>query len=502
MLIGFTLSLMGAFLMSGFYVAGAIGLVSLLLLHFFAPNDAPLWNFLPSAATQIYSAWSWIAIPLFILMGELVLRSGLAERMYSALSRWVALLPGGLLHTNIASCAIFAASSGSTIATAATISRTALPSFRARGYNERMVLGSLAAGGTLGVLIPPSILLLAYALIVDESIGRLFLAGFVPGLLMAGVFMIMIGVAAKIWPGMAPRETGGGLRDFDAWRGRFAAIIQMTPVLALVAMVLGTIYAGVFLPSEAGACGATGAFILAVMNNSFPTARSALISAIHGSKASLFFPVALRTKIEGMHRETPFRFAQAKEAANINMKMLNDAFLSTVRTTTMILLILYTALILQFALARLGISHDVAQLVIGLDLDAVQLVLVLILFYLVLGTFMESYSMLFLTLPLLLPALKGAGVDMVWFGIIVVILFELAQITPPQGLALYILQAARQEADTELSAAEGSAPTTGTIADVYIGVIPFIACMGLVLGFIVAFPEIVTWLPDLVKNRS
>ncbi len=502
MLVGLSLAMMGAFFMSGFYVAGALGLISLLLMTFFAPYDAPLWNILPARAVLVYTEWNWIAIPLFILMGELVLRSGLAERMYTALSRWVALLPGGLLHTNIASSAIFAASSGSTIATAATISRVALPSFRARGYNERIVLGSLAAGGTLGILIPPSILLLIYAVETNQSISRMFLAGFIPGFMLAATFMVMIGILCKIWPGIAPREAGGGLLDLGAWRGRFAAIVPMSPILFLIALILGTIYTGIFLPSEAAALGASGAFILAVINLSFPTIRAALISAVHGSKVNLLFPEPQRVKFEAMRREHPFESAQIQETVRLNVTMLNEAFLSAIRTTVMILLILHTAFVLQFVFARLGISQDVAQWVTGFDLGAVQLVLVLVLFYLILGTFMESYSMLFITLPILLPTLEASGVDLFWFGIILVILFEVAQISPPQGLALYILHGARQEVDARMAAAEGTTVTEGTIMDVYIGVLPFIACMGIVLGFIIAFPEIVTWLPDLVKGTD
>lgn len=500
MLIGFAMALMGAFFMSGFYVAGAIGAIALIMMQFFAPFDANLWPILPSKAVGVYTQWNWIAIPLFVLMGELVLRSGLAERMYTALNRWVALLPGGLLHTNIVSCAIFAASSGSTIATAATISRVALPSFRARNYNERIVLGSLAAGGTLGILIPPSILLLIYALQTDTSISRMFLAGFIPGFMIAAVFMVMIAIAAKIWPSIAPKETGGGLLDWDAWLGRFAAIVPMLPIFSLIALVLGSIYFSIFLPSEAAACGASGAFVLAVANNSFSTVRAGMISAVHGSKVDLLFPAPLKDRFESMHNDQPFEFAQLKEAVRTNTTMLYDAFLSTVRTTVMILLILFTAFVLQFVFARLMISHDIAQWIVGFELGTVQLVLVLVLFYLVLGTFMESYSMLFLTLPILLPTLNEANVDLLWFGIILVILFEVAQISPPQGLALYVLHGARQEVDAQMSEAEGTTVKQGTIMDVYIGVLPFLVCMMLVLGFIIAFPGIVTWLPDLVKG--
>lgn len=507
MTIAVAFTLMGAFFMAGLYVAGALGVLSLILMSVF--SDAPLWNVLPPKAWRTYTDWDWVAIPLFILMGELVLRSGIAEKMYSSLSRWVALLPGGLLHTNIASSALFAACAGSTIATAATISRVALPSFRSRGYNERIVLGSLAAGGTLGVLIPPSILLLIYALSTGQSIPRTFLAGFVPGFMIAGLFMVMIGIASVIWPGIAPREFERGFWDKAAWRERIIAIVPMLPMFALIVIVLGTIYTDVFVPSEAAAAGATGAFILAVAYKSGFLVRPLLLALVSKSWTGLFLPQASRQKLWaalGGYEQKPGQLGPMfKDAVGENFRMLGVAFLSSVRTTSMIMFILMAAFTLQFAFARLGISHDIAQWVSGLDLSPVQLVLVLVVFYLLLGTFMESYSMIFVTLPILLPTLRDTGVDLFWFGIILVILFELAQISPPQGMALYVLQGARREVNTASLAPDGDSTSTGvgtgTIGDVYIGVLPFIVCMLMVLGLLIAFPEIVTWFPNLVKGE-
>ena len=199
MAIAVAFSLLGAFFMVGLYVAGALGALAMLIMFVF--SDAPLANIMANRAWTTYTNFLLVAIPLFLLMGELVLRSGFAARMYSALNGWGSPIPGGLLHTNIASCAVFAACAGSSIATAATISRVALPTFRARGYNERMVVGSLAAGGTLGILIPPSILLVVYGLTTGVSIGRLFLAGFLPGAILAGSFMLMIAIESIVWPG-------------------------------------------------------------------------------------------------------------------------------------------------------------------------------------------------------------------------------------------------------------------------------------------------------------
>jgi len=498
MTIGVAFGMMGALFLGGIYAAAAMGVTAMVLMYFF--SDVPLWNQLATRAWNTYNNWTWLAIPLFIMMGELVLRSGMAERMYTALSRWVALLPGGLLHTNIASCALFAACAGSNVATAATISRVALPAFIARGYNERMVLGSLAAGGTLGILIPPSILLLIYAIATRQSIPKMFLAGFVPAAMLVASFMILIAVASKVWPSIAPREEGGGLFSLQGWLDRIVSIIPMTPIFALIAMVLGTIYMGIFLPSEAAACGVSGAFILAVMSNSGSTARAAFLNVLVKSGITLLLPGPLRLRMHALAEADPLRHGELIHALDVNRRMLRDAFLSTVRTTSMIMLILFSAFTMQTAFGFLRISHDMSDWVVGLSLTPTQFILVLVGFYLVLGTFMESYSMLFLTLPILLPPVFRAGVDPFSFGIILIILVEMAQISPPQGLCLYVLQGARRDVVIDRRNGDGSAASTGTITDVYIGVLPFMACMLLVLGLLIAFPEIVRWLPDLVKG--
>lgn len=499
MLVGLAFGLIGVFFISGFYVAGAMGVTSLILMHFF--SDAPLWNQLATRAWNTYNDWTWLAIPLFIMMGEIVLRSGFAERVYSALSRWVALLPGGLLYTNIASCALFAACAGSNVATVATISKVALPSFQARGYNERMVLGSIAASGTLGILIPPSILLLIYALATRQSIPRMFLAGFIPGAMIAVSFMIMIVIVAKIWPSIAPREEGGALFSLRGWLDRFASIGPMIPIFALIGMVLGTIYMGIFLPSEAAACGVSGAFVLAAINNSGDLMLGGILRGAKLIGLIDLLPAPISDRLELMAQSRPFSVSAVREAVDYNMGLLTSAFLSTVRTSSMIMFILFVAFTMQTTFAFLGISRDMADWVSDLNLSPTQFVLLLVGFYLVLGTFMESYSMLFLTLPILLPPAFRAGVDPFSFGIVLIILVEMAQISPPQGLCLYILHSTRRDLAAEGQPGLGSTGSTGTIADVYIGVLPFMGCMMLVLGLLIAFPQIVYWLPDLVKGK-
>ena len=375
-----------------------------------------------------------------------------------------------------------------------------MPSFRARGYNERLVVGSLAAGGTLGILIPPSILLVLYGLTVGVSIGRLFLAGFLPGALLAGVFMLMIGIAAVVWPRLVPREEGPGLLDWEGWRDRIVGTVSLIPIFALILTVLGSIYMGLATPTEAAAAGVSGAFALAFVGNSWRTLMAVILKLLKRIGLFPLLPGELRSQAEEAIQLYPTDFRAVKIIAAVNGRMLRDAFLSSIRTTGMIMLILMAAFTLQFAFGILRISVEMAEWVASFELSPVQFVLILVVFYLLLGTFMESYSMMLTTLPILFPVLRATEVDLLWFGIIMIILLEAAQISPPQGLALYVLHGTRREVSAELAAAEGVREQPGTINDVYIGVLPFMLCMMVVIGIIIAFPSIATWLPDQVKG--
>jgi len=457
--------MMGGFFLIGVYVAGALGVLSLILMYVF--SDAPLWNIMGNKAWETNTNFILIAIPLFLLMGELMLRSGMGERMYNAVSRWISFLPGGLIHTNIASCAIFAACSGSSVATSATISRVSLPTFRQRGYSERLVIGSLAAGGTLGILIPPSIGLIVYGVLVEESIGRLYLAGFVPGILLALMMMAMIVVASIVFPSIAPKE--------------FLGLFSMIPVLLIIMVVLGSIYAGWATPTEAAAFGVSGALVLALINNSGPAVMGWFISIIGGSSSSTGV-------LANLQERYPVVDGQLRQSMTINIGMIKDSILSTVRTSSMIMLIVVAAFTLSFAFARLGISHDISEWIIGMELSGTQLVIVLVIFYLLLGTFMESFAMLVTTVPILAPALVATGVDLVWFGIIMVILVEAALISPPEGINLYVLHGVRRDVQAEMAEASGQAEEIGTITDVYIGVLPFMAVMAAIIVLLIIFP--------------
>ncbi len=518
-------SMMGVFFLIGLYVAGALGVLSLVMMQAF--SDAPLWNILGNKAWESNTNFILVAVPLFLLMGELMLRSGMGERMYGALSRWLVFLPGGLLHTNIASCAVFAACSGSSVATSATISRVSLPSFRQRGYSERLVIGSLAAGGTLGILIPPSIGLIIFGVLVEESIGRLYMGGFLPGFLLAFTMMLMMVITSIIFPSTAPMDEevrrlyrawfhGVGIRRYPAEimgvlrqeqateagitdpadrrayrRGRSAlsyaeaiaewlrmlkeaalGMAAVLPVLVIIVVVLGSIYTGWATPTEAAALGVVGALVVAIANELFK-------------------------KVQGTYQGWNGSYQGIKV-------MLLDAIISTVRTSSMIMLIVMAAFTLSFAFARLGISQDISEWITALNLNALQFVLILVVFYLLLGTFMESFAMLVTTIPILTPSLEAVGVDLVWFGIIMVILVEAALISPPEGINLYILHGVRQDVDAQMAEQTTAAQEVlreSTITDVYIGVLPFMGCMAVVIGLLFAFPDIALWAPCIIYDN-
>ena len=512
-------SMMGVFFLVGLYVAGALGVLSLVMLYVFKPGemfDPGLWSILGNKAWESNTNFILVAVPLFLLMGELMLRSGMGERMYAALSRWLVFLPGGLLHTNIASCAVFAACSGSSVATSATISRVSLPSFRQRGYSERLVIGSLAAGGTLGILIPPSIGLIIFGVLVEESIGRLYMGGFLPGFLLAFTMIAMMAVTSVIFPRTAPMDEevkrlyrawfhGIGIRRYSAeqlatLRREQAAGVAMAdrtalsygeatgewlrmlgnaavgmaaiiPVLIIIVVVLGSIYTGWATPTEAAALGVFGALVVAIANE-------------------------LYKKVQGIYGDWNASLRGIRY-------MLQDAIISTVRTSSMIMLIVMAAFTLSFAFARLGISADISEWITGLNLNALQFVVILVFFYLLLGTFMESFAMLVTTIPILTPSLEAVGVDLVWFGIIMVILVEAALISPPEGINLYILHGVRQDVDQQMAeqtAAAQEALAESTITDVYIGVLPFMGCMALVIALLFAFPDIALWAPCIIYD--
>lgn len=431
-----TVAMLAAFLI-GLHVASTLGLLGLSLLSVF--GDRPLWDLTGLIAWNTNTSFVLVAIPLFLLMGELLLRSGESNRLYRVLAHWLSPIPGGLLHSNIAACATFSAISGSSVATAATIGSVALPAFRDRGYNERLVLGSLAGGGALGNLIPPGIAFIVYGVLMEVSIGRLYIAGIVPGLLVSLLFMAFIFVVALVRPDWAPREPAVPLSTM------VRDLLDMLPTLALIFLCLGTIYLGVATPTEAAAFGVSGAFVLALL------------------------------------------------ARKVDRTMLRAVFLSSARSTAMVMLILTAAFLLNSAFAILGIPYAVSKAVVAMQLTPATTILALVILYLVLGTFMDGFSMLVTTIPVVLPLLKAQNIDLVWFGVIAVMLTEAALISPPEGLNLYVIQGFRPAGET--------GTPQRTIWDVYVGVTPFFLIMCLGIALVMLFPALAVWLPNTMRGN-
>ena len=418
--IGEIMMLVGLFLVffgSGVYVAVVLG--ALALLSGFIFSDRPFWLFLGQVIWAPSSSFVLVAVPLFLLMGEILLRSGLSEQLYRALNVWMRRWPGGLLHTNIAACAVFSAISGSSVATAATMGSVALPYFEKTAYNQRMVLGSLAAGGALGNLIPPGITFIVYGLMTETSVGKMYIAAIVPSALVCLLFFAVILVHGLRRPS---KETPPPATASERWQ----SLVDLLPTSLLILIVLGTIYGGIATPTEAAALGVVAAIVFALV------------------------------------------------ARKLSFKLLQESAEATARNTSMIGLILFGAYMLNFIMTQLRVPQSMAEVVSTLPLPAWAIMLVIIGFYLALGTFMEGFSMIITTIPVVFPVVKALGYDPIWFGVIVTMLIEIAMISPPDGTVMYVLQGMRR--------------TPGPITDVFSGVMPFVGVYMLALLILLLFP--------------
>lgn len=418
-LIGFALLLLLLFI--GLHIAVALFSVAIL----------GAWWFFGDAMLRPFGTMMWgtlnnfllVAIPLFVFMGEVLVRGGVTERMYRALSDWLRPLPGGLLHTNILASTIFAAISGSSVATAATIGTVAFPTFRKQNYSERWVAGTVASGATLGILIPPSINLIIYGAITNTSIGALFTAGILPGLILAAFFMLLIVIWSVIDPSIAgPR---GALAP---WAERKQRLTDLLPPLIIFIIVMGSIYGGWATPTEAAAVGVLAALIL----------------------------------VAGYGR--------------LNWALLRESMLSSVTTTAMTLLILIAAFYLNFILGVLGVPQAVSALAAGIEVHPLVMLLILVGLYLILGCFLDALAMMIATIPIVWPIVQHMGYSPVWFGIFLVLMCELALITPPVGMNLYIVQSVRGK---------------GHVGTVIMGVLPFLGCILAVVALIGLFPGLI-----------
>jgi len=421
------LAILLVLLAGGLWIAMAMSVVAWVGLQFFtaSPPDVNLFQ----AYWGSGASWTLAALPMFVWMGEILFRTKLSEEMFKGLSPWLGWLPGRLMHVNIFGCAIFAAVCGSSAATVATIGKVALPELAKRGYDEKTSVGSLCGAGTLGLLIPPSIIMIVYAVAAEVSILKMFLAGVFPGALRVALFSGYIVVWALLNPGKTPAEV-----ERMSFGERVRRAKNLIPCLVLIFFIMGVMFTGVATATEAAAFGVLGALAIAWWSGSLT--RESFLTSLMGAT----------------------------------------------RLSCMILFILAGASMLSSCMAFTGIPRALAEWVAASQFSPLALILVLAVIYLLLGMAIDGISMIVLTTSIVLPMIEAAGFDLIWFGIFIVILVEIAQITPPVGFNLFVLQTmARREANYVARAA-----------------LPFFAMMLLAIVIVSAFPAIATWLPDAV----
>ncbi len=424
-MLSFTVILLLSLLALSVTAAASVGVLGLALAELYSP--LPLANAMGELAWGSSAEFLLVAIPLYVLMGELLVCSGVAGRMYGAVSKWVSWLPGGLMNANIGASALFSATSGSSVATAATISTLALPEQRKSGYNAPLFLGSIAAGGTLGILIPPSINMIVFALIANVSVPKLYLAATVPALVLTGMFVLLIVVVSLMRPELA------GERVAVTWRDRIESLPHLLPPLGIFVLVIGVIYGGIATASESAALGVIAAFLLAWYKGA------------------------------------------------LNTSTMRRAFESTMRTTGMIILITLCAFFLNFVLSSIGLTTALVDFVVGLELSPMGTMLALIVFYILLGCFMDTLAMLVTTAPLTVPIVVAMGFDPIWFGVMLILLCEMGQLTPPFGINLFVVQSIRGE---------------GKFIDVIYGALPFCLALLTMLMILLFAPQVALWLPS------
>lgn len=402
------------------------GLFSIVLF-----SSAPAGSIQATIVWGQSSSWSLTALPLFIWMGEILFRTRLAKDMFEGLAPWLAGFPGRLKHVNVVSCGIFAAVSGSSAATTATIGKITIPELLKRGYDPKLVIGSLAGSSTLGFLIPPSIILIVYGVAADVSISRLFIAGVIPGLMLIALFMGYLAVWSLINPGkVPPRDEKVPLPD------RLRQSTKLFPILLLMVAVIGSIYLGIATATEAAAVGVVGALVLAYVTGS------------------------------------------------LNFETLRESVMGAMMTSCMVTLILAGAAFLSVAMGYTGIPRELAAWVGSLGLSQFELLIALTLLFIVLGCFLDGISIVVLTAAVIMPIINQAGIDPIWFGIFIVVVIEMSQITPPVGINLFILQSMTGK---NLLYVAGAA-------------FPFFLLLVVATVLLIAFPEIATFLPNTIRG--
>ncbi|MCD8505400.1 MAG: TRAP transporter large permease subunit [Burkholderiaceae bacterium] len=416
-------------LASGVWVA--ITLMSVGLLSMLMFSHAPAATIQSTVIWGQSSSWALTALPLFIWMGEILYRTRLAKDMFEGLTPWLAGFPGRLIHINVVSCGIFAAVSGSSAATTATIGRITIPELLKRGYDEKTTIGSLAGSSTLGFLIPPSIIMIVYGVAADVSITRLFIAGVLPGIMLMALFMGYLAIWSMLNPSkVPPREARVPILQ------RIWATRKLFPIVALMIAVIGSIYMGIATATEAAAVGVVGALLIALLTGSL-------------TKQSFI-----------------------------------DSVLGATRTSVMVSFILAGAAFLSTAMGFTGIPRELAAWVGTLGLDKFELLLALTLLFIILGCFLDGISIVVLTAAVIMPITQQAGIDPIWFGIFIVVVIEMSQITPPVGINLFILQSM----------------TGRNIWQVAVAAFPFFLLLVVATILLILFPEIATWLPDTIRQ--
>lgn len=421
------LAILFGLLTLGLWVGLTLAMTGAALLHIF--RSLPIDKLLAQYTWNILTTQELIALPLFIVMGEILFRTKLSRALFQGLAPWAGLLPGRLLHVNVIGCSIFAAISGSSTATTQVVGRVTLSELLARGYDKRIAFGSLAGAGTLGFLIPPSSIMIIYGVLAQVSVLKLFAAGLIPGLLLAACFMAWIMIHTWLRPELVP-QSEAALGSIP-WKTRFAALKDLAPVVLLIGTVLATMYGGIATPSEAAAVGVVGALLIA-----------------------------------GYQRA-------------LSLEILRRVAIGSVLTCAMIALIALGASILGNAIAFLGVPRAMAEYVASLQLSPMQLIILLVVVYLILGTVLEGFSMIVMTLPVALPIVTAAGFDPIWFGVFLVLVVEMAQITPPVGFNLLIIQSLTGESQTFVANAT----------------FPYLVIMVLFTIAVAALPDVVLWLP-------
>jgi tripartite ATP-independent transporter DctM subunit len=426
----FFISILLLFLGSGVWVA--ISMIGVSSIGMFIFTSRPVGDAMATTIWGTSSSWTLTALPLFVWMGEILFRTKLSENLFKGLAPWMSRLPGGLIHVNIVGCAIFAAISGSSAATVATVGKMSIPELRKRNYPEKILLGSLAGSGTLGLLIPPSIILIIYGVTVQESIAKLFIAGIIPGIMIAIIFMFYV----IIWSIINKKEMPTSNESFS-FIEKIKGSKQLLPIILLITAVIGSIYAGIATATEAASLGVVGALILSFFQKS------------------------------------------------LNKETFKLSLLGATKTSCMIAFILAGSSFLSLAMGFTGLPRNLAIWIQEMNLSPYTLIFVLTIFYIILGMFLDGISAVVLTMAIIEPMIRQAGFDMIWFGIFLVVVVEMAQITPPVGFNLFVLQGMANK-------------DMGFIAR---SAFPLFLLMILAVIIIVIFPEIALWLPDQMIQK-